>query len=345
MSVAEKVTLKDVARAAGVSMSTVSGVLNRLDGFSEDTRRRVWDAVGKMNYMPNLQARTLRSRQQTQQHRRTGLLMHITHLGSNGSVGDVFEALRSQLLTFEALRHGCYMTTYWYRRLEGFRCPLLLDRMVDGVILGMPHPEVAEILRGKTPVVLMDVGVSAAALKMPMVNMNLPEGYGRLFQHAARNGFRDYVLIDTKSDPEDFNNSALFCRGLHDAAREAGLSPHPEGVFLRRFTPENHEATVAEIAGLLIPRLRSNQFRLLIVPNIVVAESLRAHLENAGLLPNRNFVLYTVNCYMEDASTLDGIGYDWPKLVETAVDLLLKFEDMPKERTCEYLVSPRLKFS
>ena len=54
-------TLKDVAAAAGVSVSTVSRSLADNPAISEATRRRVKEAASALNYRPNAQARALRS--------------------------------------------------------------------------------------------------------------------------------------------------------------------------------------------------------------------------------------------------------------------------------------------
>ena len=55
------VTIIDVTRLAGVSASTVSTVLNNKDKYvSPELKRRVIDAVRKLNYRPNLVARSLK---------------------------------------------------------------------------------------------------------------------------------------------------------------------------------------------------------------------------------------------------------------------------------------------
>jgi DNA-binding LacI/PurR family transcriptional regulator len=46
-------TSKDVARVAGVSQSTVSYVLTGNRPISEQTRRRVLDAIEQLTYQPN----------------------------------------------------------------------------------------------------------------------------------------------------------------------------------------------------------------------------------------------------------------------------------------------------
>ena len=61
-------TIHDVARAAGVSIGTVSKALNRTGTLSQDTREKVMEAVRALNFRPNLLARSL-------------------HTGLSGSVG------------------------------------------------------------------------------------------------------------------------------------------------------------------------------------------------------------------------------------------------------------------
>lgn len=52
-------TIKDVARIAGVSASTVSKVINRSHTISESTTKRVQEAIRNLNYTPNERARNL----------------------------------------------------------------------------------------------------------------------------------------------------------------------------------------------------------------------------------------------------------------------------------------------
>ena len=52
-------TMRDVAKRAGVSLATVSRVLNNTEYISEETRRRVLDAVREFNYFKNVHARRL----------------------------------------------------------------------------------------------------------------------------------------------------------------------------------------------------------------------------------------------------------------------------------------------
>ena len=52
-------TLKDVAAETGLTVSTVSRVLNTRGYISDKTRKKVYDAMAKLNYTPNEVARSL----------------------------------------------------------------------------------------------------------------------------------------------------------------------------------------------------------------------------------------------------------------------------------------------
>ena len=53
-------TIRDVAKQAGVSIASVSAVLNESGRVGAETRRRVWSAVASVGYSPNAVARSLR---------------------------------------------------------------------------------------------------------------------------------------------------------------------------------------------------------------------------------------------------------------------------------------------
>ena len=75
--------MRDVAALAGVSLKTVSRVVNREAGVSDDLRERVERAVGRLDYTHNLTASNLR-----RSHGRTGVVGALVQDVSNSfSVG------------------------------------------------------------------------------------------------------------------------------------------------------------------------------------------------------------------------------------------------------------------
>ena len=53
-------TIKDVAKRAGVSTTTVSHVINKTRFVAEDTKTAVWAAIKELHYSPSAVARSLK---------------------------------------------------------------------------------------------------------------------------------------------------------------------------------------------------------------------------------------------------------------------------------------------
>ena len=64
-------SIKDVAREAGVSIATVSRVLNDIDVVNDETKKKVMEAIKKLDYRPNIVARSLK----TQKTRTIGIVV------------------------------------------------------------------------------------------------------------------------------------------------------------------------------------------------------------------------------------------------------------------------------
>ncbi len=69
------ITIKDVAKASGVSLATVSRVINGTDMVSKATKEKVMEAVRNLGYNPNNAARALVS----QKTNAIGIVVHNLH--------------------------------------------------------------------------------------------------------------------------------------------------------------------------------------------------------------------------------------------------------------------------
>ena len=75
------VSIKDVAREAGVAISTVSKVLNNYPNVSEATKKKVNDVVDRLGFVPNAVAASLSSK-------RTGRVALLIKLNLNTQASD-----------------------------------------------------------------------------------------------------------------------------------------------------------------------------------------------------------------------------------------------------------------
>ena len=217
----KRVTLADVAAAAGLSKTAVSLALNDSAGsrLSQDAVKRAKDAAKQLNYRPNPAARTLRT-QQTQSY---GFLSSDIATSSWG-MAMVSGALRKSNLNDHALliSESSDDAVRQSRAIEA-----LLDRGVDGLIVAemrarrVNAPDVPSIL----PVVY------ANALGPKGSTSILPDEYqgGRDVVAALLAGkFRSSVAIigghpEQETNPEQSVTVGERLKGIRDSLREAGI--------------------------------------------------------------------------------------------------------------------------
>ena len=143
------VTIADVAKQAGVSMMTVSRVINNNAHVSEKTRQRVLQAVEELSYRPNMVARSLATRRNQM----------IAYVVSN--LANPFFAEVSMGVENICVERGYIVIIYdvtSQKRLE--TClNMLIDRRLDGVIfhhLDIRHEHVAQLQQNGVRCVTID---------------------------------------------------------------------------------------------------------------------------------------------------------------------------------------------
>lgn len=124
-----RVTIKDIAREAGVSYSTVSRVLNDYEHIRPDKRERVWNAVHRLGYVANPQARSLAGGRSHV----VGLV--VPELG-NEYIGEVVRGIDETLA--QAEYELMLFTTHRRETKESAFVRNLIDGMTDGVLLLVP---------------------------------------------------------------------------------------------------------------------------------------------------------------------------------------------------------------
>ncbi len=144
-------SIKEVARRAGVSLGTVSNVLNRPDMVAESTRQRVVDAIRELGYVRNDSARQLRAG-------RSRTVAIVVLDVSNPFFTDVVRGAESAVEAAGAVVVVCNSGEDVGR--ERRHLDLLEEQRVQGVLItpvdGRRDSRVEQLVRRGTPVVLVD---------------------------------------------------------------------------------------------------------------------------------------------------------------------------------------------
>lgn len=148
------VSIKDIAKACGVSAATVSKALNGQGDVSEATRLRVRQTADRMGYMPNSAARALKT------HRTYNLGVLFVDEANSGLTHEFFAAVLDSFK--RAAEASGYDITFINRNIGKGRASYLEHcryRGVDGVIAAcvrFEDAEVIELLQSSLPVVTID---------------------------------------------------------------------------------------------------------------------------------------------------------------------------------------------
>ena len=104
-------TLKDIASRAGVSVSTVSKVLNdqNTKAASEEVKRRIWDTVRESDYVPNSNAQKLRKKNESTEEKEHYYYALVCARSENNKSGMFFSELSS------AIEYEAYQRNYILR--------------------------------------------------------------------------------------------------------------------------------------------------------------------------------------------------------------------------------------
>lgn len=226
MASSKKISLKDIAVAAGVSPALASFVLNgkgKEYRVSEETSRRILKIAAELNYQPNLAAKSLRSG-----HTKTiGLVV--------SDISNPFFSQLARLLEDEAAKRG-YTVLFGSSDEDADKMSRvtssLINRGVDGLIV-VPcensEKYMASLVNNNIPVVLFDRYFPG--LNISYVALN---NYGAAYtatKHLLRSGYNSPCIV-----AYDINliHMKERVRGYKQAMEEAGRKKQANVLYLRQ---------------------------------------------------------------------------------------------------------------
>lgn len=217
-------TIKDVAREAGVSIATVSYVLNnKAAAISESTRHEVLAAVQRIGYTPNVTARNLK----LSQSRLIGYAWHKVSLGQVNSVLDRF----AYYLAHTAEAAGYHLLTFTYPITDPIPVydELIRTGRVDAFVLAdttSSDERIRFLLDQEFPFV--SFGRANPAWDFPYVDTDGRAGMFDAVQYLIELGHRRIACVGW---PEDSASGNERVAGYVQALQNAGISPRPDYIY------------------------------------------------------------------------------------------------------------------
>ncbi len=304
-------TLKDVAEHAGVSVKTVSNVVNDHPHISASMRARVRVSLDELEYRPNLAARQLK-------HGRGGFIaLAVPQLDS-----PYFSELASHL-SAQAQRRGYILLMditgadegHERRAMSGMR-----GHMVDGVILSPLALTAAKIeaRAGTTPLVLL--GERAVPRGIDHVSVDSVAASRAIGEYLVGLGRRRLSAIGRK--PAE-GTSSVRLRGFRSSVESAGLSlPPTRLVSVHQFDREHGYSAMQRLLDL--PR-RDRPDAVFAFNDLMAIGAMRACLERGVRIPD-DIAIVGFDDIPEGrfhTPSLTTVAPDLPALAEKTLDLLI----------------------
>lgn len=201
------VSIKDVAREAGVSIATVSRVLNDIDVVNEETKKKVQDAIKKLSYRPNIVARSLKTQ-------KTGTIGIIIPDISSQFYPEVVRGAEDVANIYDYNIMLCNTDLDPDKEMEYLR--VLKEKMVDGVLYmsNSLEPNIIALLNElQIPMVLVETRDKEEVF--PSVTIDNEKAAYDAVNYLVKKGNKKIAYIGTHEDA--FNASAFRAEGYKKA--------------------------------------------------------------------------------------------------------------------------------
>lgn len=208
MEIGREPRLGDVAERAGVSVATVSRVLNNRGYLSRETRDRVARAIDELAYRPNQLARSL-------VRQRTGTIGLIVPTVAMPFFGEVAAQIENQLADNGLRLLLC--NSFGRADREREHLELLVRHRVHGIISGAHNDDLPDYRTIRQPVVTID---RELAPHIPNVRADNLAAGRMATEHLLRRGSRRPALLTSRSRARNLRE-----QGYRAVLGEAGIEP------------------------------------------------------------------------------------------------------------------------
>ena len=231
-------TIRDIAKMAGVSPTAVSFVINNREGVSEETRRQVLDIIKRTGYTPNIHTRRLNLGKSFTIH---VVLRHFEYPLHNQFA---LETLNGIFTASKAIGYSVIFT--YVDEKMGFEQVIesIRSKDCDGVILYQfaDFSLISALRRENIPFVCIDCHVSKDSA-LPMVEVNYYEAAYKATKYLCDSGHKDIGFIGADV-PQNYHTATFS--GYLAALKEANQVCNPTWLFTTAAVEVSSEAEIGQ---------------------------------------------------------------------------------------------------
>ena len=229
-------TMKQVAERAGVSISTVSHVINNTRAVSDEVRKRVQGIIAEMRYVPSAVARSLKND-------KTNTIGVLVPNSSNPYFAELIRWIEDA--AFELGYHIILCNAHGGAQKQTAYLRLLMEKRIDGLVLvASGADDEQDLLLRHESIPIIQLERALPGLDADLVQGGQEEGAWQATRHLIDLGHRAIACV---SGPADLPRSRERVGGYLRAMREAGLEVPADAILHVEFTSAGGHAAFGSL--------------------------------------------------------------------------------------------------
>jgi len=280
------ITLKELSIKAGVSIATISNILNGKSNVSDATRKRVLKIVEETGYKPNYMARTLRARKTNT----VGLIIDdVNAFSSPQLIEGVLEYLEAQ--GYKAIIETLRLYSKWDNKPDSAEyagavkasVDEMLSIKVDGIIFIAAHAHNIEYFSSDMDIPVVIAYAYEEAKKLPTIKIDDFESSYIMTRHLIQKGHKKIAVIGGGA-PTDMHEKERL-EGFEKAMKEMSLTVNKKIIDTGAWTRKGGYDACSRIFAA------SKDFTCIFCFNDLMAAGVYDYLYENGMIPGKDYAV------------------------------------------------------
>ncbi len=234
------ITIKDIAKLANVSHTTVSRALNDSPLINEETKKKIKEIAKELNYVPNYNAKSLVL------HKSYTIGLFFTSITHGTSPNFFFDAIRGVNLSINNQYNLVVRAIDSYKEFSAIN-----NKRFDGIILMSQSDNdnafIYHVIGQDIPLVILDRDIDIESEKVINILSDDKDGVFNAVEYIIKNGHKDIALLTGR---KEFKSTEKRKEGFIDALIKNKLQIHDEYIVSGNYSLEGGYKAMTKLISL-----------------------------------------------------------------------------------------------
>ena len=234
------ITIKDIAKLANVSHTTVSRALNDSPLINDETKKKIKEIAKELNYVPNYNAKSLVL------HKSYTIGLFFTSITHGTSPNFFFDAIKGVNANISDQYNLVVRAIDSYKEFSGIN-----NKRFDGIILMSQSDDdnafIYHVIQQEIPLVILDRDIDIESDNVVNILSNDKEAVSNATEYLIKNGHRDIAILTGR---KEFKSTERRKEGFLDALIKCKVQINEEYILSGNYSLEGGYKAMAKLITL-----------------------------------------------------------------------------------------------